>query len=86
MSAKTTGFSNRIGDANLIFAMKRFEDSDKNPLWRFSITGHFHEKPFIAMDASAKDALEIKAFCDRVIQALMTDGGRIEPEPKEIAP
>lgn len=75
MSGVTTGNWTRIGDNALGFGVKRFEDGDKNPLWRLQITKH-HSEVVIDVDCHASDLREIIRFCERAMNDLASDGGR----------
>jgi hypothetical protein len=75
MGTITSGSWRRIGDNSLGFGVRRYEDSDKKPLWRFQITRNCND-PLIDIDLRAKDIIEIQKFCESALEDLRTDGGR----------
>jgi len=76
MVGVVNGFADRIGHA-LCMGMVRFENSDKLPLWRIQVRKNFGD-PIIDEDATHANLVALKAWADRAIEALGTDGGRID--------
>lgn len=80
----TSGSWSRIGDNALGLGIRRFEDSDKKPLWRFQVTKNASE-PVIDIDCRASDLREVMRFCEKAIAELATDGGRVPTITEESA-
>lgn len=78
MASSTTGFATRFGDGPLSFGLKRFEDSDKNALWRFRVSRYIGGSHGIEQDANATELREMIAFLEKAIEAIRTDGGRVD--------
>jgi hypothetical protein len=76
MASITSGSWRRIGDNALGMGVKRFEDSDKNGLWRLHITKNNPQHPVIDIDCRPEDLREIKRFCEQALEILAYDGGR----------
>lgn len=55
----TSGSWTRIGDNSFGLGIKRFEDGDKNPLWRFQIT---HPHVTVAVTWTARRAISGRSF------------------------
>lgn len=71
----TTGTAQRFGDG-LSLGLKRYEDSDKNALWRIYVAKYIGDNARIEQDAKIKELTEMKIFIERAIEIVRTDGGR----------
>ena len=80
MSTGTTGANQRIGDHPLAFGIRRYADSDDNAKWEFSVHRGFCGSTMTSHFLSVKDLIAIKAFCDKAIKLIQTDGGRKKEE------
>lgn len=85
----TNGNWSRIGDLQLGFGLKRFSTGSPTALtvplgemvlWRLQISrGPGAHDVMVDVDATQSDLNAIKRWCDKAIETLQTDGGRIVP-------
>jgi hypothetical protein len=85
----TNGNWSRIGDHQFGFGLKRFSTGgnklepslDEHVLWRLQIsTGPGKQDVKVDVDASIKDLVAIRNWCEEAIKTLRSDGGR-NPDP-----
>jgi hypothetical protein len=76
MAGQTNGSWSRIGDNALGFGLKRYAADEHNVLWRLQITRQPNDK-VVELDANVKDLREIARWCEKAIEMVTSDGGRI---------
>lgn len=77
--AVTSGGSERFGDSMLAFGLTRFEAKSyqkEEALWRFRVSRGCNGDPIFDIDAKPADLLKMRAWLDRAIETIATDGGR----------
>ncbi len=81
----TNGNWSRIGDNALGFGMVRYSNGgagSERILWRMEITGNPGTK-LTEVDAKISDLRAISTWCERAIETLQTDGGRMGDDEHE---
>ena len=76
----TNNFHSRINDHSLSFGMVRYSTGDKDhdaSLWKLVISHFCGSKKLIDIEVNMSDLLAIRSFCDKAIDSLKTDGGRM---------
>ncbi len=76
MTTQTSGMSERFGDGNIAFGIKRFEDCDHNSLWRLRVSRLIGGDHCIEQDAKEAEMRLMVKFLERAIECVHTDGGR----------
>lgn len=76
----TNNFHTRINDHALSFGIVRYSTGSKpedHYLWKLVISEFCGSKKLAAIEVTMDDLQKIKSFCDKAIEDLKTDGGRI---------
>ena len=76
----TESFHNRINDHPLSFGLVRFtagSGEEQTKLWRLIVSRWTGRQQLESIDIDVSDLIAIKAFCDKAIECLQTDGGRL---------
>jgi hypothetical protein len=76
MSAFQNGGSSRFDDSPLAFGLTRFTDGGERVLWRFYVSRFCGQHELIGMDASIETLTKMRAWLDRSIEMVSSDGGR----------
>ena len=76
MALISSGISDRFG-SDIAFGLKRFEDSDKNALWRFRVSKLIGGPTLMERDADISEMRQMISWLERAIKIVRYDGGRI---------
>lgn len=84
----TNSWHKRINDHSLSFGMVRYATGDKDyddHMWRMVVSNYCGSNKLASIDVTVSDLVKIKSFCDKAIDYLMSDGGRLSEQPAHCA-